>query len=132
MVETDRPVLRQELSDVRDHAMVVSLHYFVEVGYRHPHEGHQRRHHNILAAHVRNRFDYSVGVHTKLYVVTLELLQVFRYYLLITNILFEDGLRKSTFGSLDVVVDHAVEKRAADPHRNIELRKLILCVLFCG
>lgn len=33
MIETDGPVFRKELCDVRDHAMIVSLHDFVEVGY---------------------------------------------------------------------------------------------------
>lgn len=129
VVEADRPVLTEELHDVRDKAVVVPLADVVEVLIGKADEAGKRRHCYVFAAEIADILDDSVRIDGELDVVSLEVLDILADQLLAAHSLLQHCLGQRVVRSLDVVVDHVSEERASHSHRHVQPWKLLVRVL---
>lgn len=63
--------------------------------------------------------------------MTFKIFYVLRSYLLISYVFLQDDLRQGILCSFNVVVNHSVEERASNTHRDVQFGQLILCVFLC-
>lgn len=62
MIQANRPVLAQELDDVRNQPVIIPFANLIEILVGKPDEGHKRRDDYLLTAEIRNILDDAVGV----------------------------------------------------------------------
>ena len=63
--------------------------------------------------------------------MTFEFFNVLGGYFLVSYVFLQDDLRQGILCSFNVVVNHSVEERASNTHRDVQFGQLILCVFLC-
>jgi hypothetical protein len=73
-----------------------------------------------------------VRINRKLYVVPLEILNIFANQLLASYSSIQHSLRKRVISSFDVVIHHVSEKSTSDSHWHVQLRQFLVSIFLCS
>ena len=79
----------------------------------------------MLASHVGDRVNDSIGIDGESYVVAFIVFNIFRDEFLVSDAFLNYCLWKCILGSFDVIINHIVEQRASNADWKIEFRQFI-------
>lgn len=77
MIEADGPVLAQELNNIRNKPIIISLADLIQVLIRKANEAHQGRYLNLITTQITHIIYDAIGVNRKLNIMSFEIFNIF-------------------------------------------------------